>query len=213
VKVRALTAKNAGLIACESCHKLIDKGHSKTNEPICPRCNASVSQRKKDSLNRTWALLVSALVLYIPANLFPIMTLISFGKESKETILSGIHQLFVSGQWVIAIVVLFASVFVPIFKIIALSFLVISIHVGMSWQPVLRTRLYRFVEWIGRWSMIDIFMISVLIALVKLKELATVEAGPGAMAFAAVVILTMFASKAFDPRLIWDRLEGEDNGQ
>ncbi|MBL4667055.1 MAG: paraquat-inducible protein A [Sneathiella sp.] len=207
-----LTAKNAGVIACEVCHKLVDGKAFKENKLTCPRCKGAMSPRKKDSLNRTSALLVAALVLYIPANLFPIMTLISFGRENRETIVSGIYQLFLSDQWVIAVVVLFASVFVPVFKIAALAFLVISVQMGMTWRPVFRARLYRFVEWIGRWSMIDIFMISVLIALVKLKALATVEAGPGAMAFAAVVILTIYASKTFDPRLMWDQLEGKLDG-
>jgi len=204
-----ITAKNSGILACETCHKLIVCDTVSEKGATCPRCKRAIHVRKKNSLNRTWALLVAALVLYIPANLFPIMTLISFGRESRETILSGIYQLFLSDQWVIAIVVLLASVFVPIFKIAALAFLVISVQMGLTWRPVFRARLYRFVEWIGRWSMIDIFMISVLIALVKLKALATIEAGPGALAFAAVVILTMYASKTFDPRLMWDRLEGE----
>jgi len=209
----SVTALRAGYMSCPTCHLLVEKKPDFDDFQICPRCKGRVTPRKVASISRTWALLVAAFILYIPANIFPIMTLISFARESKETILSGVYQLFASGQWGIAVVVFIASIFVPIFKISALVFLVISVQMKMKWAPKFRTTLYRFVEWIGRWSMIDIFMLSVLIALVRLKKLATIEAGPGALAFAAVVLLTMFASKAFDPRLIWDCLEGDEDDQ
>jgi paraquat-inducible protein A len=201
------TARNVGIIHCHTCNHLITADELKGVHGNCPRCHGHVTQRVANSLSKTTAFLVAAFVMYLPANAYPILTLVSFGAESHETIVGGILQLIKSEQWSIAIIVFVASVFVPIFKIAALSFLVLSVHLKIHWKPGVRTKLYRFVEWIGRWSMIDIFMISVLIALVKLNALATVEAGPGALAFAAVILLTMFASKTFDPRLIWDQLE------
>ncbi|WP_025899466.1 paraquat-inducible protein A [Sneathiella glossodoripedis] len=200
------TGKAIGVTSCLVCHLIIDMNSVGVETVHCPRCHNEVSFRKKYSIGRCWAYLSAAFILYIPANIFPIMTLTSFARQSKETILSGIIQLFHTGQWGIGIVVFIASVFVPIFKIAALAFLTLSVQFDWQWNPFFRSRLYRFVEWIGRWSMIDIFMISILVTIVSLKELASIEPGVGAMAFAAVVVLTMLASRAFDPRLIWDKL-------
>ncbi len=207
----AVTGKSLGIASCPVCNQLIDIRQPEAKASHCPRCLSGIYIRKPHSLSKSWAYLMAAFILYIPANIFPIMTLTSFARESRETILSGIYQLLVSGQAGIGVIVFFASIFVPIFKIGALIFLVLSVQLKMQWRPVFRTRLYRFVEWIGRWSMIDIFMISVLIALVRLKELASIDPGPGALAFAAVVLLTMFASHSFDPRLIWDNLKEKEN--
>jgi paraquat-inducible protein A len=206
------TAKQIGAISCPTCHLLVEKGRYDPSYPMCPRCHAVISSRKKDSLRRTFALLIAAAIFYVPANFYPILTLISFGEEKSETILSGIFTLFSTGQWVVAVVVFVASVFVPIFKIIALFYLVVSVQMNVKWRAVERTKLYRFIETIGRWSMIDVFMISILAAIVKLKALATVEPEIGALAFAVVVILTMLAAMTFDPRLIWDRLDQKKNG-
>lgn len=201
------TAQDIGAISCHTCHFLVLPEDLEIDKKQCPRCGSALHSRKSNSLNRTWALLIAAIIFYIPANIFPIMTVISFGQKSHDTIISGIIYLVESGQWVIGLVVFVASIFVPIFKIVALTFLVLSIQFKNRWRPKERTLLYRIIETIGRWSMIDVFMISILIALVKLKALATVEAGPGALAFAAVVILTMIAAMTFDPRLIWDQVE------
>ncbi len=201
------TAREIGAIACHTCHFLALPEDLENNASRCPRCDSIIHSRKPNSLSRTWALLLASIIFYIPANVFPIMTVISFGQKTSDTIISGIIHLIYSGQWIIGLVVFVASVAVPIFKIAALSFLALSIRYMKNWRPTGRTRLYRFVETIGRWSMIDVFMISILIALVKLKALATIEAGPGALAFAAVVIFTMFAAMTFDPRLIWDQVE------
>ena len=138
------------------------------------------------------------------------MTVISFGQGSPDTILSGVVHLIEANQWPIAILVFFASILVPVVKIGVIAFLLISVQMRSSWRPRERTITYRLTEFIGRWSMIDIFMISILVALVKLDAVATVEAGPGAIAFAAVVILTMLSAMSFDPRLIWDRAEQAD---
>lgn len=210
MSARAITAKSLGALSCHVCGLLVSGKHSAAHSGYCPRCDAALHSRKVNSMHRTWALLIAASVLYVPANVYPVLTLISFGQSTTNTIMGGVIELIRSGQIVIAIIVFVASVFVPIFKIAALLFLVLSVQLRMKARPRARTLLYRFTEFIGRWSMIDIFMISILIGLVKLQALATVTAGPGAIAFAAVVILTMFAAMSFDPRLIWD-VEGEDD--
>jgi len=199
------------LASCHGCAHVVPLVDAHRHGSSCPRCNAALHHRKPNSLSRAWALLIAAMVLYIPANVFPIMTVISFGQGTPDTIMSGVVHLMEFGQVPIALLVFFASVFVPMLKIMILTFLLISVQFGFSWRPRERTVAYRITELIGRWSMIDIFMISILVALVKLDAIATIEAGPGAVAFAAVVVLTMLSAMAFDPRLIWDRAE-EQNG-
>jgi paraquat-inducible protein A len=176
-------------------------------DAICPRCEAHIHSRKPNSLSRTWALLIAAYILYIPANLLPVMTVISFGKGEADTILSGVKELIHAGMLPIALVVFFASIVVPVTKLVVLTYLLLSVKYKSRWRPRERTVLYRITEVVGRWSMIDIFMISILIALVKLEAVATIEPGMGAISFAAVVIITMFAAMGFDPRLIWDTME------
>ncbi|MCG8491895.1 MAG: paraquat-inducible protein A [Sneathiellales bacterium] len=205
------TARDIGAISCQTCDFLVMPDQLEKDPRHCPRCHADIHSRKKDSISRTWALLIASAVLLIPANFYPILTLVSLGEKTSETIMSGIITLFVTGQWAIGVVVFVASVFVPIFKVVALAFLLLSVQIHADWFPARRTALYRFVEFIGRWSMIDIFMISILTAIVKFQALATVQAELGAVAFAAVVILTMLAAHSFDPRLIWDRLGKEKN--
>ena len=202
------TAAEAGLISCHACHQLSRIPAGFTNGgAICPRCEAHIHVRKPNSLSRTWALLIAAYILYIPANLLPVMTVISFGKGTPDTILSGVKELIHAGMWPIALVVFFASITVPVLKLLVLTYLLLSVQFKSRWRPRERTVLYRITEVVGRWSMIDIFMISILIALVKLEAVATIEPGMGAISFASVVILTMFAAIGFDPRLIWDRME------
>jgi paraquat-inducible protein A len=176
-------------------------------DAICPRCEGHIHSRKPNSLSRTWALLIAAYILYIPANLLPVMTVISFGKGEADTILSGVKELIHAGMLPIALVVFFASIVVPVTKLVVLTFLLLSVQYQSQWRPRERTVLYRITEVVGRWSMIDIFMISILIALVKLEAVATIEPGMGAISFAAVVIITMFAAMGFDPRLIWDNMK------
>jgi paraquat-inducible protein A len=170
----------------------------------CARCRAPVHLRKYDAIGRSWALAVTALVLYIPANLFPVMTVISFGSGAPSTIAGGIMELFAAGMWPLALLVFFASITVPVLKLIGLMFLLVSTQRGSRWRLRDRTVLYRIIETIGRWSMIDIFMISILVGLVRLGSLATIEPGVGAVSFAAVVIITILAAMTFDPRLMWD---------
>jgi paraquat-inducible protein A len=163
--------------------------------------------RKPDSVRRTWALLITAAVLYLPANLLPVMRTTVLGATHADTILGGIIYFLRTGSWPLALLIFFASVVVPLAKLGILSFLLISLHRHSRRQPRLRTQLYRLTEHIGRWSMVDLFVVTLMVAMVQRESLASVEPGPGAIAFALVVAATMLASHSFDPRLIWDALE------
>ena len=204
----APTAVNAALVSCHSCHLLCKPASLfKRAHAVCPRCGATLHSRKPNSIARTWALVVAAFIFYIPANVLPITRVISFGKAQSDTIMSGVIYFVKSGSWPIALVIFVASVFVPVLKLILLTYLLISVQRKSQWRPKDRTRLYRITEAVGRWSMVDIYVVTLLVALVKLGALATIEAGPGAIFFACVVIITIFAAMSFDPRLIWDTQE------
>jgi paraquat-inducible protein A len=167
--------------------------------------------RKPNSLARTWALLIAAYILYIPANVLPIMKTSTLLSSQDDTIMSGVIFLWTSGSWPLALLVFFASVTVPLLKLIAMTVLVASAQRRSRCQPMQRLRLYRLVEFVGRWSMMDIYVVTILVALVQLQTLAAIQPGPGAVAFGAVVVLTMSAALTFDPRSIWDPL-GDDRG-
>ena len=197
----------ASLVRCHDCGLLSRaRGHAE-GALACPRCGAGLHARKPRSLERTWALVIAACLCYLPANLLPIMRVTSLGRAQSDTILSGVIYLLTHGMWPLAIVVFTASIFVPILKIAILVFLLVSVQRGSRWRPRERTGLYRLTEAIGRWSMVDVFVVTILVALVRLGNLATVEAEPGAVFFGAVVVLTMLAAESFDPRLIWDHSE------
>ena len=170
----------------------------------CPRCRSVLHRRKPQSVERTWALLIAAAICLVPANLLPIMRVTSLGQIQSDTIMSGVIFLFSHGMWPLAVIVFIASVFVPLMKMFILVYLVASVQLGSRWRPRERTRLYRITEAVGRWSMVDIYVVAILVTMVQLGNLATIEAGPGAIFFAAVVVLTMFAAMSFDPRMIWD---------
>ena len=201
---RPATARSLGLVRCHDC-SLLAAAHLET----CPRCGAHLHLRKPDSLGRTTALVLAALVLYLPANLLPITVTTAIGTRQADTILSGVIYFMQTGSWEIAAVIFIASVFVPLAKLIILTLLLISVRFRWRWRPRDRTVLYRLTELVGRWSMVDIYVVTILVALVRLGAVATIEAGPAAVYFAAVVVLTMFAAESFDPRLIWDALEEE----
>jgi paraquat-inducible protein A len=205
-----LTASAAGQALC-SCHvcSLVSRVELESLPAHCPRCGASLHFRKPGSLSRCWALLIAAYILYIPANLLTIMETGSLFNYRKDTIISGVVELWKTGFWIIAIIVFIASVTIPLFKLISLTLLLVSVQRRSIWLPRQRTRLYRLVELVGRWSMLDIYVVALLAALVQFGSIATVKAGPGAVAFGAVVVLTMLASMQFDPRLIWDPLHKE----
>jgi paraquat-inducible protein A len=211
MKPAPLTAMRASLISCHSCHLLCKAAPAaKGLSMSCPRCGAQLHSRKPNSIARTWALIIASFIFYLPANVLPITTVISLGKAQSDTIMSGVIYFVKSGSWPIALVIFVASVFVPLLKLFLLTFLLISVQRKSQWRPKDRTRLYRITEAVGRWSMVDIYVVTILVALVKLGSLATIEAGPGAIFFAVVVIITMFAAMSFDPRLIWDAQEPND---
>ena len=170
----------------------------------CPRCNAALHWRKPDSVARTSALIIAAYIMYVPANLLPITVVTSFGKAQADTIISGVLYFLATGMWPIALVIFVASVAVPILKLFVLTYLVASVKLKSAWRPLDRTKLYRITEAVGRWSMVDIYVVTILVALVKMGKIATIEAGPAAKYFGAVVVLTMLAAMSFDPKLIWD---------
>lgn len=189
------------LLNCHTCGLL---STARPGLDVCPRCTAPVHRRKQNSIIRTWALLVTAMILIIPANIYPIMTVIRFGQGEPNTILSGILHLIESGLWGLAMIVFIASIVIPIMKLITLSFLLITVQKGSRWRPQDRARLYRITETVGSWSMVDIFLVGILSAIVSLDSLSTIRPGIGASFFAAVVVFTMYAAHSFDPRLIWD---------
>jgi paraquat-inducible protein A len=170
----------------------------------CPRCGAALRRRRPHSLQTTWAFVIAAAILYVPANVYPVMTVSYLGRGAPNTILSGAYELLRAGLWPLALLVFFASITVPVLKLGGLVLMLVTTQRRVAARLRDRTRLYRIVEAVGRWSMIDVFMIAILVALVQAGALASIEPGGGAAAFAAVVILTMFASTAFDPRLMWD---------
>lgn len=185
-------------VGCDACGLVCH------NTRTCQRCGAALRHRKRESLGRTWALLIAAALLYIPANMLPVTTYIQLGHGNPDTILSGVEELAAAGQWPLAALVFVASITVPLLKLGGLATLLVTTHLRTTGRLVERTRLYRIVEAVGRWSMIDVFMISILTALVRLGQLATIIPGPGVICFCAVVILTMLAAESFDPRLMWD---------
>lgn len=201
-----LTAKRASLISCHSCH-LLSRAPAPYGRSLCPRCGAELHSRKPNSIKRTWALVIAAYIFYIPANVLPVMTTISLGRAQTDTILSGVIYFVVTGMWPLALIIFVASIFVPLLKLFILTLLLITVQRKSRWRQKDRTRLYRITEAIGRWSMVDIYAITILVALVHMGSLATVIAGPGAVFFAAVVVITIFAAMSFDPRLIWDTEE------
>jgi paraquat-inducible protein A len=198
--------KETTLVGCHSC-SLLCRLPVEDHHYICPRCKAPLHIRKTDSINRTWALLIAAAILYFPANIFPITITGALGHEQADTILSGVIYFLFSGSWHIAIVIFVASVIVPLMKMIIFFYLLISINRKSMKNPEDRTRLYHITEIVGRWSMVDVYVVTILVALVQLGPLANITAGPGAAYFAGVVVITMLAAESFDPRLIWDAME------
>jgi paraquat-inducible protein A len=203
----AATARAASFARCEDCGLLCRLPEGAGHAATCPRCGAPLHARKPRSLERTWAFVIGAALCYLPANLLPIMEVVSLGKGQSDTIMSGVVYLLTHGMWPLAVVVFTASICVPMLKLVILTVLLVSVHRNSRWRPVDRTRLYRITEAIGRWSMLDIFVVTILVALVRLGNLATIQAKTGAIFFGAVVVLTMFAAESFDPRIIWDRSE------
>ncbi len=205
MKIPAVRAVERGLISCHICALVVRarSGH----EQRCPRCGSLLHFRKPNSLTRTWALLITAMLMFVPAMTLPVMQTASFGKVQADTIMSGVVYFLMHGDWPLALIIFVASVTVPLLKMLALVYLLLSVQRRSLYRRQQRTRLYRITEFMGRWSMVDIFVIALMAALVHLGALAEITPALGAAAFAAVVVLTMFAALAFDPRLIWDHQE------
>ncbi|AZE51160.1 Paraquat-inducible protein A [Pseudomonas chlororaphis] len=207
-----MRAIDAGILVCNECHEL-NRQEPDTEVQTCTRCGALVHARRPNSIMRTWALLITAAILYIPANVLPIMTVTSLGQGDPSTIMSGVVQLVQHGMIPIAAVVFIASILVPTFKLVGIALLLFSVQRHQPLSAQQRILMYRFIEFIGRWSMLDIFVIAILVAVVNFGRLASIEANLGAVAFACVVILTMLAAVTFDPRLIWDNTESDDDNE
>jgi len=196
-----VSARQRGMIACRHCGT-VWRGASDGER--CGRCRARLHSRKPESINLTWALLLTACIFYLPANLLPVMTTRSLFGTQEDTILSGVIYFWVSGDWALAVIIFIASFLVPLFKLAALVLMAVTARRHSGWARAERTRLYRIVEVIGRWSMLDVFVVSLLAGLVKMDQIAEITAGPGIASFGGVVVLTMLASISFDPRLAWD---------
>ena len=210
MKGKYTSAKSMGLVSCHDCH-LLSRWPQDPGAKIiyCPRCGGELHQRKPNSLARTWALLFAAIIFYIPANILPMTVTSALGSAQADTIMSGVIYFIHSGSWEIGMVIFIASIFVPFMKFMILIYLLLSVQFKSIKQPKNRTRLYQLTEAVGRWSMLDVYVVSILTALVQLGVLAEITVGPAVLYFSFVVILTMLAAESFDPRLIWDVVEEE----
>ncbi len=203
----APTAASLGIAACHVCGRT-----SPVSLGQCPRCEAELHLRKPRSLERTWAFLLAAMVLYIPANFFPIMTTASIRGTQSNTILSGVATFWGMKAYPVAIVIFTASVLIPLLKVVSLIWLCLAASGRVTASPKNMSRIYHVTELLGRWSMVDVFVVAVLACLVRFGSLMTITPGPAALSFAGVVIFTMLSAMSFDPRLIWDRHRLQDDG-
>jgi paraquat-inducible protein A len=194
-----LTARAAGLVACTRCTRVWPLG-----TPTCARCGSRLVSRDPLSLSRVWAWWVAGLIAYVPANLWPMLRTRALGHDQSSTILGGAMDLVRHGAIGVGLIIILASVVIPLSKFIAIAALARAVHQGALTSAATRHRIHAVVEYIGRWSMIDVFVVAILTALVQLSVVASIEPGPAALAFALSVIFTMFSAQAFDPRLIWD---------
>jgi paraquat-inducible protein A len=203
MSAQMITAMRAGLHSCGACG-LLSRPAPGEDRGRCPRCDHPLSFRKPATLQRTWAFLIAAAICYIPANLLPVLATTTATGTETDTIMQGVVLLWSPTGWPLSLIVLFASIMIPSAKIIALVYLLITVQRGSIENNEQRVRLYRTVELLGRWSMVDVFVDTFTAALIQLQPLMSVEPGPGLFFFAAVVVLTMLAAESFDPRLIWD---------
>ena len=201
-------ASELNLCLCHTCGLACDM----TGEPHeCERCGAPLHRRKTNSLTRTWAYMIAALVFYIPANLLPVMNTTMLGSGSESTIMGGVLEFWQHGAWDIALIIFIASIAVPGVKFVALTMLLVTVQRGSSWALKERSKLYRFVELIGYWSMLDVIVVALVAALVKFQALGDIEPRLGILFFGLVVVFTMLSAMSFDPRLIWDKQDKARN--
>ncbi len=198
-----VTAASQGYLLCDGCYRL-NHAAAEIREPTCARCGTALHARKRASIARTWAYLIAAAILYVPANLVPVIESGSLFLSQSDTIWSGVVYLWTTGSWMLAAIVFTASIVIPAAKLVSLSWLAAAVQRRSTRDPLRRAKIYRATAYIGRWSMVDIFVGAVLVGLVQFKAFASIVPGPGAVFFAAVVVLTMLASASFDPRLTWD---------
>lgn len=202
---RPARALSQGFWTCLGCRNLVRAPQA--DSCLCPRCGARMHGRVDGSIMLTWALTITGALLLIPANVLPVMTVIYLGSGDPSTIIGGAMELYHAGLWGIALIVFVASIAVPVMKLVGLVMLCLMVQRRWDVSPRQAMRIYRVVNAIGRWSLLDLFMISILVALVDMGAIAEVAAGAGSTAFATVVVVTMFAVRAFDPRLVWDVYE------
>lgn len=200
-----LTAQRAGLIGCAGCGRVHDAPARR-----CLRCGRALHARKPHSLQNVWAWLAAGLLVYIPANLYPMLITRTFGKDLESTIVGGVIDLVNHGSYGVALIVFVASIVIPIGKFIAIAYLAISLQSAVVIRGHGRQRLLEVVEFIGRWSMIDVFVVAILAALVQFDFAATVNPGIAAISFALSVAFTMLSAQSFDPKMIWDAYEADD---
>ena len=201
-------ASELDLCLCHSCGLACDITHDPHE---CERCGAPLHRRKTDSLTRTWAFLLASLIFYVPANLLPVMNTTMLGSGSESTIMGGVLEFWQHGAWDIALIIFIASIAVPGIKFVALTMLLVTVQRGSSWALKERSKLYRFVELIGYWSMLDVIVVALVAALVKFQALGDIETRQGILFFGLVVVFTMLSAMSFDPRLIWDRQDKARN--
>jgi paraquat-inducible protein A len=201
-----VTAASLGLLACPHCAAV---WRDAQEGDACGRCGTHLHTRKPQSLTRTWAFLIAACIMYIPANLLPVMITRTLFGAQYDTILSGVIYFWVSGAYGLAAIVFIASFLVPLFKLAVLFLLVVMAQRGSTWRQHERAKLYHIIEIIGRWSMLDVFVVSLLTGLVQIQGFAVITAGVGIAAFGSVVVLTMLASLSFDPKLTWDSRQAQ----
>ena len=194
-----ISARDAGLVACQRCGQV-----HPINASFCDRCQGPLQSRDTESLQKVWAWLIAGMIAYIPANVYPMLLTSTLIERSESTIIGGVVELFEYGSWGIALIVFVASVVIPVGKFIAIMYLAISVQRGSRDNQHGRHKAYEVVEFIGRWSMIDVFVVAILSALVQLDTIATINPGIAAVSFALSVIFTMLSAQAFDARLIWD---------
>ena len=205
MSVAGLQGRSLPLLGCECCG-LVSRRPAADEDRVewrCPRCDHPLHDRKPRSLQNTWAYLAASVMLYVPANALPVMTTTNFFRYDTYTIAGGIVELWADNSWVLAAIVFTASIAVPLLKIGALALLAWSVQYAPGWRRAERARLFRTVEAVGHWSMLDVYVVVLLSGVVHFGRLSSVQPEPGLLAFGAVVVLTMLAARSFDPRLIW----------
>ncbi|MDX9745387.1 MAG: paraquat-inducible protein A [Syntrophales bacterium] len=203
MSVLSLTSLKVGLVRCETCG-LVSRPYSLQNPGYCPRCGYKLFLRRHKTFQYTWALIIAATICYIPAITLPVLTRITITYTKDDTIIDGIIALYAEGSWHLALIVLIASIIIPIAKLIALGYLLVIAKYHSQAASIDRIRLYRLIDFVGRWSMLDVFVVTFAVALIQLQPFLTTRPARGVLFFAAVVVLTLLATKTFDPRLIWD---------